>query len=39
MNKQNRNRLRYREQTDGWQIGGRLGGWVKKVKVVKTTNW
>ena len=23
---------RHREQTDGHQMGGRLGGWVKKVK-------
>ena len=29
---------RYREQTDGCQMGGELGVWVKKVKGL-STNW
>ena len=29
---------RYRGQTDGWQMGGGLGGWVKKVTGLRSTN-
>ena len=29
---------RYREQTDGFQMGGWLGDWVKKVKGL-SANW
>ena len=35
MSKTNRNRLRYREQTDGSQRGGRLGDWLKKGERIK----
>ena len=31
--------LRYREQTDGGQIGDGLGEGVKKVKGLRSTNW
>lgn len=30
---------RYREQTDGCQTGGGSGGWMKKVKGLRSTNW
>ena len=36
MNKQNRNRLRYREQADSCQRGEGLGYWVKGLR---STNW
>ena len=29
---------RYREHFDGCQMGGELGGWVKKVKGLRSTN-
>lgn len=29
----------YREQTGGCQIGGVLGGWMKKVKVLRSKIW
>ena len=38
MNKQNRNRLRYREQTDNCQMEGH-GELGEKVKVLRSTNW
>ena len=30
---------RYREQTGACQMGGRLGGWVEKMKGLRSTNW
>ena len=45
INKQNRSRLRYKEQTAGCRRGGGLQGWVKKVKGLRektqtqTTAW
>ena len=30
---------RYREHFDSCQMGGWLGGWVKKVKELRSTNW
>ena len=38
-NKAEKNPHRYREQSDGCQIGGLLWGWVKKVKAFRNTNW
>ena len=38
-NKQNRKTHRYREKTDACQKGKGLGGWVKKVKELRSTNW
>ena len=32
-------RVKYREQTDGCQMGRRLGGWEKRVKVLRNTSW
>ena len=29
---------RYREQTDGWQRGGGLGSWMKKIKGLRSTD-
>ena len=39
MSKQKRQTGRYREQTDGCQIGGGLGDRVKKVKGLRSANW
>ena len=39
MNKQNRNRSRYREHFHGCQMGGQLRGWVQKAKELRSTNW
>ena len=30
---------RYREDFDGCQMGGGSGGWLKKVKGSRSTNW
>ena len=30
---------RYRKHFDGFQMGGALRGWMKKVKVLRSTNW
>ena len=30
---------RYREKTDGCQMEGGLGNWVKNVKGLRSTNW
>ena len=30
---------RYRKHFDGCQMGGGLGGWKKKVKGLRSTNW
>ena len=30
---------RYRERFYGYQMGERLGGWVKKLKGCRSTNW
>ena len=38
-NKQNRRRFRCREQSRASQIGGGLGGWVKKMKGLRSTKW
>ena len=39
INEQTKQTCRCREQTDGCQIGDRLGGWLKKVKELRRTNW
>ena len=40
INKQNKKKTyRYREHFDGCQMGEGLGGWVKKVKGFRSTNW
>ena len=39
MNKQNTNKLRYREQTEDCWMGGGVQGWVKKVKGLRSTNF
>ena len=37
--KYNKQTHRYREQTDGYYIGGVLGSWVKKMKRLRSINW
>lgn len=39
MNKQNKKTHRCREQVGDYQMGGGLGGWVKKVKELRSTNF
>ena len=40
MYKQKQNQThRYREHFDGCQMGGELGGWVKKGKGLRCRNW
>ena len=39
MNKQKRNTHRYREHFDDFQVGEGLGGWVKMVEGLRSTNW
>ena len=39
VNKQTIEADSYREQTDSCQTGEGLGGWVKKVKGFRITNW
>ena len=38
MNKQKRNTHRYREHFDDFQVGEGLGGWVKMVEGLRSTN-